>query len=90
MPGEPTYLRGSPIKDVRNIRAPTLFLHGKEDKRVPATQAIVLLRGIEREAKTSPPPKLVLYPREGHEFQEREHVADMLRRLIEHLDLYLK
>ncbi|PCH44280.1 alpha/beta-hydrolase [Wolfiporia cocos MD-104 SS10] len=89
-PGEPVYLRGSPIKDCKNVRVPLLILHGKEDKRVPLSQAIALFRGVEREAKEAPPPQLVIYPREDHIFQERAHAEDVLKRLLEHLDTYLK
>ncbi|KAF8970199.1 Alpha/Beta hydrolase protein [Flammula alnicola] len=89
-PGDPLYLKGSPIKDVKNVKAPVLILHGKEDARVPLTQAIALLRGIEREGQASIQPTLVVYPREGHGFKERAHAEDVLRRLIEYLDLYLK
>ncbi len=89
-PGEPLYLRGSPIKDVKNVTAPILMLHGKEDPRVPVTQAIEFLRGIEREGQATVRPKLVIYPREGHDFKEHAHVIDVLQRLLEHLRLYLK
>ncbi|RDB17003.1 putative peptidase YuxL [Hypsizygus marmoreus] len=88
--GKPTYLDGSPIKDVNNAKAPLLILHGKEDARVPLTQAIAFLRGIERESDAQIKPKLVIYPREGHMFKERAHAEDVLRRLVEHLDIYLK
>ncbi|KDR72629.1 hypothetical protein GALMADRAFT_270592 [Galerina marginata CBS 339.88] len=88
--GEPRYLRGSPLKDVKNVTAPILILHGKDDARVPLTQGVALLRGIEREAKPTAPPKLVVYPREGHIFEERDNAEDILRRLLEHIDKYLK
>lgn len=88
--GEPLYLRGSPLKDAKNVVAPILILHGKEDVRVPLTQGIAFLRGIEREAKPIAPPKLVIYPREDHLFQERGNAEDVLRRLLEHTDRYLK
>ena len=66
------------------------MLHGKEDPRVPVTQAIEFLRGIEREGQATVRPKLVIYPREGHDFKEHAHVVDVLQRLLEHLRLYLK
>ncbi|KAL6306882.1 alpha/beta-hydrolase [Sparassis latifolia] len=89
-PGEPVYLRGSPLKDAKNVRAPLLFLHGKDDKVVPVTQAIAMLRGVERAGHASVKPQLVIYPREDHGFEERIHVEDVLRRLVEHLNLYVK
>jgi dipeptidyl aminopeptidase/acylaminoacyl peptidase len=83
-------LRGSPLKDAKNVTAPILILHGKEDVRVPVTQGIAFLRGIEREAKPTAPPKLVVYPREGHIFEERGNAEDVLRRLLEHINKYLE
>ncbi|KAH9941544.1 alpha/beta-hydrolase [Amylocystis lapponica] len=87
--GAPVYLRGSPLKDVGRVRVPMLFLHGKEDRRVPLSQAVAMVRGIEREALPPVPPQLVIYPREGHEFQERAHVEDVLRRVLEFVDAHL-
>ncbi|CCL99695.1 uncharacterized protein FIBRA_01716 [Fibroporia radiculosa] len=87
---EAANLQGSAVRDSQNVTAPLLFLHGKEDKRVPLTQAIALYRGIEREAKTAPKPTLVVYPREDHIFEEREHAQDVLERLLRHLETYLK
>ncbi|KAE9399007.1 alpha/beta-hydrolase [Gymnopus androsaceus JB14] len=31
IPGEPNYVRSSPIKDACNVQCPMLFIHGKED-----------------------------------------------------------
>ncbi|KAH9477819.1 putative peptidase YuxL [Psilocybe cubensis] len=89
-PGKPTYLKGSPLKDAQYAKAPILFLHGKNDARVPLTQAIGLLRGIEREGKTTIPPQLVVYPREDHGFEERGNAEDILKRVLDFLDKYVK
>lgn len=88
--GEPEYLKGSPIRYVKNLKAPLLILHGQEDKRVPVSQAIGFTRGIIRETKDKSKVQLVTYPREGHNFQERAHAEDVLVRLLKHLDLHLK
>ena len=88
--GEPLYLRGSPLKDAKNVTAPIFIFHGKDDARVPLTQGVAFLRGIEREAKPRALPQLVVYPREGHVFEERGNVEDALRRLLEHINKYLE
>ncbi|KAE9406254.1 alpha/beta-hydrolase [Gymnopus androsaceus JB14] len=88
-PGEPIYLRGSPIKDACNVQCPMLFLNGKEDLRIPLTQAIAMVRGIERVSK-APKAELVFYPREGHIFDEAAHVEDMYTRLLGFLDRHMK
>ncbi|PPQ87670.1 hypothetical protein CVT25_011437 [Psilocybe cyanescens] len=89
-PGKPVYLKGSPLKDAQYATAPILFVHGKDDARVPLSQAIALLRGIEREGKTKVPPQLVVYPREGHGFEERANAEDILRRMLDYVNKYLK
>lgn len=66
-----------------------LFIHGRHDIRVPLSQAIAMVRGIERVSK-APKPQLVIYPREGHIFDEAAHVEDMYTRLLEFLDKYMK
>jgi dipeptidyl aminopeptidase/acylaminoacyl peptidase len=67
----------SPISFASKIRTPVLIVHGQDDTNVPASQAIYFHRalswfGVEHE--------LVIYPREGHTFVERNHQLDLLRR----------
>ncbi|KAH9839910.1 alpha/beta-hydrolase [Rhodofomes roseus] len=89
-PGEAAYLRGSPIRDCKNVRAPLLLLHGEQDSIVPLTQAIAFLRGVERVGHPSESkPVLVIYPGEDHIFRQRVHAEDVLRRLAEHMRTYL-
>ncbi|KAH9839909.1 alpha/beta-hydrolase [Rhodofomes roseus] len=88
-PEDTSFLRGSPIRDSKNVNVPLLLLHGEQDKRVPVTQAIAFLRGVERVGQPSSKPMLVVYPREDHIFQERTHVEDVYRRLAEHVESFL-
>ncbi len=67
----------SPISFASKIRTPVLIVHGEDDTNVPVGQAIYFHRalswfGVEHE--------LVIYPREGHRFVERNHQLDLLRR----------
>jgi dipeptidyl aminopeptidase/acylaminoacyl peptidase len=76
----------SPISYASNIRTPVLILHGAEDTNVPLGQAVYLHRalrhfGVEHE--------FVIYPREGHSFQERNHQLDVLRRTRAWFDRWL-
>jgi dipeptidyl aminopeptidase/acylaminoacyl peptidase len=75
-----TYERLSPISHVGRARVPTLFLHGENDVRCPPAQGLMMYRalrdvGVEAE--------LVIYPREGHLFEEPRHIVDRLRRVVE-------
>ncbi|MFJ6675696.1 S9 family peptidase [Actinosynnema sp. NPDC091369] len=67
----------SPISFAGRIRTPVLILHGAQDSNVPLGQAVYFHRalrhfGVEHE--------FVIYPREGHSIQERNHQLDVLRR----------
>ncbi len=73
------YQQSSPIHHVQNVSTPTLILHGGDDHTVPASQAQEFYQALK---ERSVPTQLVLYPREGHPIQEREHQRDMLERLL--------
>ncbi|KZT65761.1 alpha/beta-hydrolase [Daedalea quercina L-15889] len=88
-PGETLYLRGSPIRDCKNVRTPLLLLHGEQDRIVPLSQAIAFLRGVERVGHPEAKPTLVIYPGEDHKFQQRVNAEDVLRRLAQHIGSYL-
>ena len=67
----------SPISYASKVRTPVLIVHGQDDTNVPVGQAIYFQRalrwfGAEHE--------LVIYPREGHTFVERNHQLDLLWR----------
>jgi dipeptidyl aminopeptidase/acylaminoacyl peptidase len=74
------YARESPITYVRSAKVPTLFLHGEADVRVPLAQGLMMYRGL-RDAGVDT--ELVVYPREGHVFEEPRHVLDRLRRIAD-------
>ena len=82
-----TLWRWSPLRYVKNVRTPTLFLHGETDNDVHITQAeemytALRMRGIEA--------TLVRYPREGHSFTELKHRVDAARRTADWMDRFLK
>jgi dipeptidyl aminopeptidase/acylaminoacyl peptidase len=77
----------SPINHVQHVRTPTLILHGGDDPTVPASQAQEFYQALkERDVPT----QLVIYPREGHPIQEREHQRDMLERILAWFDQHLR
>jgi dipeptidyl aminopeptidase/acylaminoacyl peptidase len=74
------YTFRSPIYSVERVSTPTLFLHGQEDPVCPVGQAHEMWRALkERGIET----RLVIYPRERHGLREREHVRDLLTRIVE-------
>jgi dipeptidyl aminopeptidase/acylaminoacyl peptidase len=69
----------SPIRFARNVKTPTLFIHGENDNDVPiaeAEQFYIALHEVGVETV------LVRYPREGHGLRETGHVVDALDRSI--------
>ena len=74
------YRKFSPITYVKRVKTPTLILHGEKDWDVPVEQSYIFYRalkdlGVETE--------LVVYPREPHGFEERNHMLDQARRTAE-------
>ena len=81
------FMERSPINFVRNISTPVLIVHGSADDRVNPMQGrefYIALRLLGRTCMH------VSYPREKHNFEERRHQADLLRRVLEWYDRYLK
>ena len=65
---------------------PTLILHGSEDRCTPLGQAQEFYAALDERGV---PAELVVYPREGHGFQERGHRLDAARRTVAWFDRYL-
>jgi len=65
--------------------APTLILHGEDDRCVPVSQAHELfnaLRAVGAEVE------LAIYPREGHQVSEPDHLADYWARAVRWLSAH--
>jgi dipeptidyl aminopeptidase/acylaminoacyl peptidase len=80
-------LSRSPIVYVRNVRTPTLIIHGENDRCVPAGQGYEMYAGIARLGDV--PVELVVYPREGHSIGERAHRVDFWQRCKAWFDRYV-
>jgi len=77
----------SPVTHVRNVDTPTLILCGEDDQTDPIGQCQQFHRGLKRyEVET----QLVLYPREGHGIREEKHQLDVLNRMLQWFEKYLK
>lgn len=81
------YEDDSPIKYIRNAKAPLLVLQGENDIRVPkeeAEQVVSLLKEVGKTVDAH------YYAQEGHGFAKRENQVDAIRRTVEWFDRYLK
>jgi dipeptidyl aminopeptidase/acylaminoacyl peptidase len=81
------YEASSPLRYVRNERAPLLVLQGERDIRVPKEEAEQVVAILKAEGRTV---EAVYYPEEGHGFLKREHQADELTRSAAWFERYLQ
>jgi dipeptidyl aminopeptidase/acylaminoacyl peptidase len=77
----------SPLRYVRQVQTPTLFIHGENDNDVHITQAEEMYMALKRRGVDT---VLVRYPREGHGFREPKHRVDALERTLNWFDRYVK
>jgi dipeptidyl aminopeptidase/acylaminoacyl peptidase len=77
----------SPLRYVRQVQTPTLFLHGENDNDVHITQAEEMYMALKRRGVDA---VFVRYPREGHGLREPKHRVDALERTIGWFERYLK
>jgi dipeptidyl aminopeptidase/acylaminoacyl peptidase len=77
----------SPIKYINNTAAPTLILFGENDARVPPGQGWELYNALKYYDVDT---EFILYPRAGHGIIEREHQMDLLNRVLDWFDRYVK
>jgi dipeptidyl aminopeptidase/acylaminoacyl peptidase len=81
------YEAASPIKYIRNEKAPLLVLQGTNDIRVPKEEAEQVVEILKKEGRTV---DAHYYEAEGHGFSKRENQIDSVRRTVEWFDKYLK
>jgi len=77
----------SPVTFVKNVRTPTLLLNGEEDLTDPIGQCQQFYRGLQRYGVET---EFVAYPRMGHGPREEKQQLDVLHRMIDWFERYLK
>ncbi len=81
------YEDDSPLKFIRDAKAPLLVLQGDNDIRVPKEEAEQVVQTLKAAGRTV---DAHYYPNEGHGFARRENQLDAMRRTVEWFDRYLK
>jgi dipeptidyl aminopeptidase/acylaminoacyl peptidase len=81
--GDPTdpngpYPKWSPVFHAKQAKTPTLIVHGAEDLCTPLPQATEFYNAL---VEAGCEVELVIYPREGHGWTEREHLIDSWNRV---------
>ncbi len=66
----------SPLEYVSSVETPILLMHGREDPSVPLGQYLQFYRALKDMGKKV---RLIIFPREGHGFMERDHIIMSLR-----------
>lgn len=79
--------RYSPIRYVKNVETPTMFIHGELDNDVHITQAEEMYMGLRRRGIEA---VFVRYPREGHGLREPLHRLDQSNRMLAWFDKFIK
>jgi len=77
----------SPLRYVKNVSTPTMFIHGEQDNDVHITQAEEMFQALKRRYIDT---VFVRYPREGHGNREPAHRLDQLNRTLGWFDRYIK
>jgi dipeptidyl aminopeptidase/acylaminoacyl peptidase len=80
------FWNASPLKDVANVKTPTLLFAGENDPRVPMAQSIEMFRGLESH---NVPTHLYIGPREGHVWTELRHLVFKANTEIEWYEKYV-
>ncbi len=81
------YDKSSPINYIDHAKTPTLIVVGERDAECPAPQSFEFWRGLQHAGVTT---QLVVYPDEGHHFENPEHARDVRERTVRWMDAYLK
>jgi dipeptidyl aminopeptidase/acylaminoacyl peptidase len=79
------YWNNSPLKDVANVKTPTIFFVGERDPRVPMPQSIEMYRALK---SNGVPTHLYIAPREPHGWGELRHQLYKLNVEIEWFEKY--
>ena len=84
---EAVYAKSSPMNFVKNVKTPTLILHGENDPRVPTSQGFEFHTALKR---LGVPTKMVVYPRTQHGPNEPKFTQNVMEQNLGWAETYLK
>jgi dipeptidyl aminopeptidase/acylaminoacyl peptidase len=79
------FWNNSPIKDVANVKTPTLFFAGEGDTRVPVAQSMEMFRALQSNGVST---RLFVAPRAGHQWGELRHLIFKANTELEWFEKY--
>lgn len=77
----------SPLNKVKNIKAPVMIVHGRNDPRVPVSEAEQMNSAILNNGGIS---ELYIYEDEGHGIAKQKNRFDLYPKMVKFLDKYVK
>jgi dipeptidyl aminopeptidase/acylaminoacyl peptidase len=80
------YAKSSAINFIGKVKTPTLVVVGDRDGECPAPQSFEFWHALRAEKV---PTELVVYPDEGHRFENPEHRRDVLARALAWFEQYM-
>jgi dipeptidyl aminopeptidase/acylaminoacyl peptidase len=80
------YLRSSPISFITNVKTPTLEFVGERDIETPVPQTLEFWHALR---ELNVPTSIMIYPGDGHQLQDPDHVRDAVKRTVAWFDRYL-
>ncbi len=81
-----TYAKSSPLNFAKNVKTPTLILHGEIDPRVPVSQGYEMYHSLKRLGVET---KMVVYPRTEHSPREPKFLLDIMERHLAWVDAHI-
>ncbi|MFN8573143.1 MAG: S9 family peptidase [Gemmatimonadaceae bacterium] len=81
------YEKSSPIKFIKRSKTPTLIMVGEGDIETPPPQSFEYWHALKT---LGVPTQMIVYPREGHMFANPVNRRDVMRRMMEWFNTYLK
>src|SRR5205809_495372 len=81
------YEKSSPIRFIKNVKAPTLVIVGERDAECPASQSYEFWHALKT---LGVPTHLIVYPGEGHLFIDPKNQADRMDQTVAWFDKYLR
>ena len=81
------YAKSSPMNFITRVKTPSLVLVGERDGECPAPQSREFWHGLKSMGVKT---QLVIYANEGHYIGQPEHQRDIVRRMVNWFDQYLK
>jgi dipeptidyl aminopeptidase/acylaminoacyl peptidase len=79
------YWNNSPLKDIYQVKTPTIILVGEKDPRVPMPQSVELYRALK---SNNVPTHLYVAPREPHGWRELHHELSKVNIELEWFEKY--